>query len=1220
MAAEPARKHPEIEPDIRPKFGLVKGGGESTPSRANLKEAEDKTGGLPGTGSIKDKESQGGAAKKGWDNNVSGKPQLPTKAGGRFAFMKKKGPMSAIIAMLLLGGGGVFMGGTYATFMGNSIYSNMIGKFNSHQETSYSRRLNKLINNRLFTDVTTAPCRLTKIACRFKIPSNRFLGRLEKSGIIALDADGVKIPKSLLQTKRTSIYRFTKSNGGYMDIKPGEYFDKLADGEFSAAMRKAVNPRYLTLVDEKAQSVFRRLGALIGNTLKKVANKADVTSELNKVSSGVDKFGYKAVTKASTTALQSLLEKVLGEEAEKAIRRLATTARGDGAMLAAGAACTLTDFPKMFTSAARAYQAAKLAAYAMPIVSAIAANRAGKSTDKQMSAVFGKLTETDKNGRSALDSFGINNITNNNTTPNKNSNYKKFVPGLSASTALAGVTKITDSTGKEVVCGVASNPATGTAINMALAANAGETFGGTAIVAGINWLLGTAASLVISKVGPTLIKFAISHIPPELFAGVAEATFGNTTKDLVGEDVGDALVSGTSQTISQASNVGGNMPMTKSDAIAYDKETEKVQLAFAKEEQATKSPFDISSKYTWLGSIASSVLPYFQKTTSSTSSILGSIGNVISGSFGKLAQTFTAKAGTVDASEYELCSDPTIVRNDIAAGPFCNIIYGIPVRYLDRDPNEIVLRLTTDNDIDADGNAIGKYKDWLEQCTDGTLSEANNCKIDSDKAADFALYTIDTRVLDGMDTDPPVATAAAPTTTTTTSSATVVIDPGHSGGDLTVIDPLTGIEDNEYKNTPETQDMWDVAVKLQAKLEAAGYTAILTKKSAMDIVSKRARADAADNNNAAIAVSLHTSGSTFGNYGQIYVQTLDSYRTTPTGAKVFFTDANVAALSQKYGQDMLVARRAIEGNSVVITVNTSFNTRFPRAMGNIPMNMLFSKVPWVYNEAGAPQSDSDKDLYAQGVFNGIVKAVPLATTSGGTWDYAKYGFPAPEADNPILKGGIYTKFLALWRDYMRTYAIKAGKALGMDAAMIGGWTLKEGISTVFHDYCIRADRSFDRDPNTVCPTANWQVGYGFRPIDGNWLTQKDPYNMQSAINNMYGAGTSAASIGQGVIERSKTRLAQYSSVPIPIINPSTFPTNETLQQIIAGAKNSAGLDRQLIGILSKDDALGTYMLGTVIKSYMSYGAGMAKSMSSNLAYQQNLSNCFDAVYKLGLTP
>ena len=204
----------------------------------------------------------------------------------------------------------------------------------------------------------------------------------------------------------------------------------------------------------------------------------------------------------------------------------------------------------------------------------------------------------------------------------------------------------------------------------------------------------------------------------------------------------------------------------------------------------------------------------------------------------------------------------------------------------------------------------------------------------------------------------------------------IVLDPGHSGSSLTTIDPATQIRDEEYLNVPETQYMWDVAMILKAKLEAAGYAVLLTKPSAMATLSKRVKVSVANDNHAALGVSLHTSGHSFGNYGQIYVQKMDSYRENIYGQRVFFGLPDIAALSQKYGQIFLTERRKIEGSSVVITVNTSWGAR-GLAPGNVPIMSLFAEVPWVFCEAGAVSTQATKEGYAQSVFNSIKACIPV---------------------------------------------------------------------------------------------------------------------------------------------------------------------------------------------------------------------------------------------------
>jgi N-acetylmuramoyl-L-alanine amidase len=221
-----------------------------------------------------------------------------------------------------------------------------------------------------------------------------------------------------------------------------------------------------------------------------------------------------------------------------------------------------------------------------------------------------------------------------------------------------------------------------------------------------------------------------------------------------------------------------------------------------------------------------------------------------------------------------------------------------------------------------------------------------------------------------------VAVLALPAPAKALAGPIIVLDPGHSGTSLTTIDPETKIRDEEYCNDPEITNVFDVATRLKAKLEAAGYTVLLTKQNAMDTVTKRERADVANNSHAALAVSIHTSGHSFGSYGEIYVQNVTSYRENIYGQNIYFSDPAVAALSAQYGQLFLAERRKIEGPSVVVTVNTGWEDR-GLAPGNLPIVQLFSKVPWLLVEAGVPSNETQRDLYAVSLFNSIVACVPV---------------------------------------------------------------------------------------------------------------------------------------------------------------------------------------------------------------------------------------------------
>ena len=209
----------------------------------------------------------------------------------------------------------------------------------------------------------------------------------------------------------------------------------------------------------------------------------------------------------------------------------------------------------------------------------------------------------------------------------------------------------------------------------------------------------------------------------------------------------------------------------------------------------------------------------------------------------------------------------------------------------------------------------------------------------------------------------------------------IVIDPGHSGGTLLSIDPQWNMYDYEYDNGAENHEVWNVAVKLKTKLEAAGYTVMLTKTGPDDVVSKRDRVNLANNNGAALFVSIHRDAHPFGTWGHVYVQRVNDWRASVDVRKKYFTLADVAARSSAIGNAILSARRAIEGSAITMAVENFTGRGGYIPAGNLAILQLWATVPALLMEAGVCDTDAKQEKYALGIFNGIRAAIPL----DGSW-------------------------------------------------------------------------------------------------------------------------------------------------------------------------------------------------------------------------------------------
>ena len=216
----------------------------------------------------------------------------------------------------------------------------------------------------------------------------------------------------------------------------------------------------------------------------------------------------------------------------------------------------------------------------------------------------------------------------------------------------------------------------------------------------------------------------------------------------------------------------------------------------------------------------------------------------------------------------------------------------------------------------------------------------------------------------------------------------IVIDPGHS---VTVhaVDPATGLDVSDYENEPEMHDVFVVAELVRKLLVDDGYRVVLTKPTLDTPTSLLRRAQIADASHAALALSIHDQAGSSGGIGftqgnnTVYYPSVGDYRETPTGRKVYYTDASVAARSRRYGLIFQAKRSAVEGVPVTLLGNTGYDLG-SRGLpaGDIWLVQLLSHVPWIYNEAGGNSagmvglSPADEQRYARALAVAVEACVP----------------------------------------------------------------------------------------------------------------------------------------------------------------------------------------------------------------------------------------------------
>ena len=134
------------------------------------------------------------------------------------------------------------------------------------------------------------------------------------------------------------------------------------------------------------------------------------------------------------------------------------------------------------------------------------------------------------------------------------------------------------------------------------------------------------------------------------------------------------------------------------------------------------------------------------------------------------------------------------------------------------------------------------------------------------------------------------------------------------------------------------RDVYAVAELVRSTLVAAGYRVVMTKPTVDTPTSLGQRATIANQAHAALALSIHDQAGANGGLSfdsannNVYYQSVGTYRETPAGKKVYFTDARVAAESKTCGAAFERARSKAQGEPVNLLGNTGYDlgTPWPR--------------------------------------------------------------------------------------------------------------------------------------------------------------------------------------------------------------------------------------------------------------------------------------------------
>ncbi len=659
----------------------------------------------------------------GWKNNVT--DDKASKKSGT-AWFKKKGPLLGI------GGGlgvtGILLSGFMAPSM---LFPNLMQTSvvqNDSRGAILERRLVKAIDQKMANKNTT--CSAAPIKCNMGRMPKSMLSAMEKKGIVAYNADGSKVSArgNGYVNSNPAQYQFTGADGKITTVDASKFSSEYKNNpEFRKALKGAYNMRYLGY--NGAYMLKNFFSALGINRNGGMAADAELTEQ-----NAGEKLDNKLKTETDSDKESGAKKKFRDRFrlfSTRGAKRVSKSG-GDPVLLVGTVGCVFIKAPRFIAGTYRAIQAAQVIALVNDLIlSPGGMQQAGKADGTKVAALGNLLTERVKGsdgalGKSALDSKVLQSAIG----VNKNKpGVTRFAPGygLVSNPAIQLMSGIDDST--EETCDLINSP-------QAAVASAGVTAAAGAATAGV----GAAVILALKAIGKVVIALgAVEFVLGELerhgaidavadtMYDLAEDSIGNYVDGARGEDLGDALGVGIFAYFSRAGSAGGAAVLKTDQVMAFNDVMVAVDNEYREEAIATLSPFDVSSPYTFLGSIVSG-LSLHSVQDNPLQSTLSVIGHVAKAPFSNLTTSASAQSAAVDNCGY---AEEFGIKEGIAVNPAGYPCVGIPAEYLDMS-RDTVFSLIEDY-IDPETGEPLENKDlelMMMDCSEGDLESIAGCTIE----------------------------------------------------------------------------------------------------------------------------------------------------------------------------------------------------------------------------------------------------------------------------------------------------------------------------------------------------------------------------------------------------------------------------------------------------------------------------------------------------------
>jgi|GEM_PF-4018808 len=702
------------EGDTKPNFNVFEGGGNGD----GVPQARGKLGLAQNTGNEAEQSAvakpvstlDGGApAAKSAEENIpsnvlgpSGSAQQLTKATKR---LKGKGPLVTIVAILISVGMLIVGSSSMLPF---AVSARLVEEFNSLR-TTMSKRSDALLRKQLDARRDGLTTKTIFGPERFKL-SDQQIVKFKTQGIEAMDLsvggqnirllvfnDGssarpiltnadvgrfnpADITAALEEALPDTRVSFTNPIGLDEALGTNDRFrnsvitsNRIWAGNFSGWF-DTLSLKNLIRVGKDLRSKFRSFL----NTGDTVADEAAAKDLAQNTRNSPDRGAHVSRLEAEATAENpeqrsesssgSVMDEQTPDGRKAAIRSTATNA----ASTAATFSCAAYAAASNIFSLVAAQQALQMISLAAGFLESVDKVKAGDGDASPMVYLSNALTRPGANGKSAMESglswlFGNDHIDPNDAGVEKASAQSlmrrvKFMGG-----AEYGPSEFTKCAYARITAGAAN-----IVIDLVSVATGGIGFFVKGLARYVAW--------------GYLVEFGIGVIINLLVDHAYEMLAANYIQDFEGIDFGHAIMSGSNQYM----GANSQNPANREAVIKGKREAEEVLGVEALYDRQTKSPFDTSSRHTFLGSLAYSAIP-LATSTSSPASLVAGVGSLLGSS---LTSFFPSVAAAAEETWLLTFTGDCPMSNsvNIFTDPYCNPYYVSDFSTIDMDPADVFQR------------------------------------------------------------------------------------------------------------------------------------------------------------------------------------------------------------------------------------------------------------------------------------------------------------------------------------------------------------------------------------------------------------------------------------------------------------------------------------------------------------------------------------------------